>query len=58
MSDSHELNEEELARERAEALPDREAMSIVPLTGDPSEFTLPPMPDGATADTQPVEPRT
>jgi hypothetical protein len=43
MAESTELTQEELEAERAEQLPEREAMSIVDL-GDPGTLTAAPMP--------------
>jgi len=44
MTEKPELTEDELEREDGEELPSREAMSWVGISGDPSEYTLPPIP--------------
>jgi len=54
------LTPEELEAERGEPLPNREAMSIVPVSGDPGEWAIapPPMQDdpALASDDFPVEP--
>ncbi len=51
--ESGQLTEEELEREHAEPLPDREQMSVIrpswpPLPADPSELSIEPVPPETT----------
>jgi len=53
------LTPEELEAERGETLPKREAMSVVPVSGDPGEWAIapPPMQDPTlVADDYPLDP--
>jgi len=60
-AETRSLTPEELEAERGETLPNREVMSIVPVSGDPGEWVIapPPMQDenpALVADDFPVDP--
>lgn len=51
MTDEHQISEDELETVEAEQLPDRQVMTILPISGDPTELAMPP------EDQPPVEDR-
>ena len=58
-ADKDEMTPDEIQGAEGEALPDRKAMTILPVGADPGQFfTLPVEPPDAATDGAPTEPET